>query len=140
MIRISRFTSALFLAAAASLCSGCDLPNFTPDENEEADPGIWNGRPIKNWILEYNDPATHDDAKAYLDKLGPEDKDLVPALIPLLKDEDPLVRRDAAMLLGQIGPEAKDALEPLSEAFVDPDKRVLRESLKASHRIMAMKP
>jgi hypothetical protein len=128
------------MAASVSFCSGCDLPNFTPDESEEADPGIWNGKPIKHWMLEYNDSATRSDAKAYLDKLGPEDKDLVPALIPLLKDEDPLVRRDAAMLLGQIGPDAKDALEPLSEAFVDPDKRVLKESLKASHRIMSLKP
>jgi hypothetical protein len=122
-----------------ALC-GCDVPNLSPDESDQADPGVWNGRPIKEWIVASNDPATRDYAKGYLDQFGPEDKDLVPVLIALLKDENADVRLGAAKLLGQIGPDAKDALEPLADACVDPDKRVLKEIITASKRIMTLKP
>jgi len=130
------------LAAIAVVACGCDVPDLSPDESDQVDPGIWNGKPIKSWILESKDEATRDSAKAYLDQVGPEDKNLVPALIALLKDPDAAVRRGAARLLGQIGPNAKDALEPLGDAAVDPDrdKGVLKEVINASRRIMAAKP
>jgi hypothetical protein len=142
MIQASRWAGGVFLAAATIVLAGCDVPNLAPEETEEVDPGIWHGKPIKNWILEKSDEATRDQANSYLDQLGPEDKDLVPALIPLLKDENPVVRRGAAKLLGQIGPDAKDALEPLADAIVDPDKDkgVLREVLTARKRIETLKP
>lgn len=142
MSRAHRLTGGFILAAAAVVLGGCELPDLSPDESDMVDPGIWNGKPIKTWILETKDEATRDSAKAYLEQVGPEDKDLVPALIPLLKDEDPVVRRNAAKLLGQIGPNAKDALEPLGDAAVDPDrdKGVLKEVITASRRIMTMKP
>ena len=142
MSRTFRFAGGLLLAAAVFFLTGCEVPDLSPDESDRVDRGIWNGKPIKNWILESKDEATRDSAKAYLDQVGPEDKNLVPALIPLLKDEDPAVRRGAARLLGQIGPNAKDALEPLADAAVDPDrdKGVLKEVINASRRIMTLKP
>jgi hypothetical protein len=142
MIQASRWAGGLLLAAAVVVLAGCDVPNLSPDESDEVDPGIWNGKPIKQWILDKEDEATRDQATSYLDLLGPEDKDLVPALIPLLKDPDPVVRRGAAKLLGQIGPDAKEALEPLADAVVDPDKDkwVLKEVLAARKRIETLKP
>jgi hypothetical protein len=142
MSRTYRFAGGLFLATAVIVLAGCDVPNLAPDESDQVDPGIWNGKPIKTWILESKDEATRDSAKAYLDQVGPADKDLVPALIPLLKDQDPAVRRGAARLLGQIGPNAKDALEALGDAAVDPDrdKSVLKEVITASRRITTVKP
>lgn len=140
MIRMTRLACGLVLLAGIVILVGCDVPNLAPDDTEEIDPGMWYGRPIKQWILDKNDEDLKDNAKAYLDLVGPEDKDLVPALIPLLKDEDPVVRRGAVKLLGQIGPNAKEALEPLEDSITDPDKMVLKETLVARKRIMGLAP
>jgi HEAT repeat protein len=113
---------------------------LAPEENEQADPGIWYGRPVKQWIVDQQEPDLRENATVYLDLVGPQDADLVPALVALLKDDDPVVRRGAAHLLGQIGPNAKDALEAIDEAIEDSDKGVLREALLAHKRITGLKP
>ena len=140
MIPTSRLVCGLFMLASAVALAGCDIPNLASDEGEQVDPGMWYGRPIKQWMLDAEDPDLSDQAKPYLARVGPQDKELVPALIALLSDEDPTVRRGAAKLLGQIGPPAKDALPALEEAVSDPDKEVLREVLVANKRIMGLKP
>jgi hypothetical protein len=140
MIRGLRLAYGLFMLASAVALAGCDIPNLASDESKQADPGMWYGKPIKQWMLDVEDPDLSEQARPYLDRVGPQDKDLVPALIALLSDEDSTVRRGAARLLGQIGPPAKDALPALEEAISDPDKGVLREVLAAHKRIMGLKP
>ena len=140
MRRIARVLYCTVLFTGLVTVSGCTIPSLAADDTEEVDPGIWHGRPIKHWIKERYDESTADYAKAILDQVGPEDKDLVPALRTLLKNDDPKVRRIAVRLLGQIGPNAKDALEQLDELIVDPDKIVLKEVLGAKKRIMGLSP
>src|SRR5262245_23537315 len=107
MIRMLRLAYGLVLLAGVVALIGCDVPNLAPDETEEVDPGMWFGRPIRLWILDKKDDDLKENAKAYLDRVGPEDKDLIPALLYLLKnDEDAVVRAGAVKLLGQIGPAA----------------------------------
>ena len=140
MIRMTKLACGLLMLVSITALTGCDIPNLTPEEGEQVDPGIWYGKPIKQWILDVEDLDLSEQTKPYLDRLGPQDKELVPALIALLSDEDPVVRRGAARLLGQIGPSAKDALPALDEAISDPDKEVLHEVLVAHKRIMGLKP
>jgi hypothetical protein len=140
MVPTSKLACGLFVLASVLAFAGCDIPSLAPDETEQADPGMWYGRPIKDWMLDVNQPDLTEQTKPYLDLVGPQDKELVPALIALLSDEDPIVRRGAARLLGQIGPPAKDALPALDEAISDPDRDVLREVLSANKRINGVKP
>jgi hypothetical protein len=140
MIQISRLACGLLVLTSVMAVAGCDIPNMAQEEVEQPDPGMWYGKPIEQWMLDVEQPDFRDQAQPYLDRVGPQDKELVPALIALLTDEDPVVRRGAARLLGQIGPAAKDALPALDEAISDPDRRVLREVLVAHKRIMGLKP
>jgi hypothetical protein len=132
----------LFLVGALAL-TACDV-SLAPDEGDQVDEGIWQGKPIKQWLLleksEKEEDGTSAYAKPYLDQIGPEETDLLPALKALLKDEEPYVRRGAARLIGQIGPNAKDAMEALEESMVDPDKGVVKETLAARKRIRGLKP
>lgn|SRR5262249_39070189 len=132
------FCRLIFLLGFLAL-AGCEVPNLTPDESDEPDPGIYRGQPIKQWIIEQKDEGTRDRAKATLDMVGPDDKDLVPALTALLKDDDPVVRSGACKLLGQIGPNAKEALQDLEETFLDADIIVSRDAMKAYRRVMPLR-
>lgn len=114
---------------------GCDIPNLSPDEADPAELGEWRGKPIRQWILDLKDEALKPVASQTLAQLGPDDKDMVPTLIALLKDDDRIVRGGACRLLGQIGPKAKDALKPLDDLIIDPDKMVRMECLYARKRI-----
>ncbi|HMF12701.1 MAG TPA: HEAT repeat domain-containing protein [Gemmataceae bacterium] len=140
MIRITQLASGFLACTVVIALAGCDVPSLATDETEQADPGIWYGSPVKQWILDEKEPELREQAKAYLDSIGSQQKELVPALVALLKDDDAYVRRGAARLLGQIGPNAKDALEPLEEALQDADKGVTKEVLRAYKRILALKP
>jgi hypothetical protein len=113
---------------------GCDI-DLNPDEAGPAELGEWRGKPIRQWILELKDEATKDRASRTLAQLGPDDREMVPTLIALLKDDDRIVRGGACRLLGQIGPKAKDALKPLDDLIIDPDKMVRQECLWARKRI-----
>jgi len=138
MIRISKLACGL---ASILVLAGCDIPSLAPDESPQADPGIYYGRPVKDWLLDQKDKELRDQAKQYLDRVGPQDKDLVPALVPLLREDDPVVRAGAARLLGQIGPDAKDALEGIDDATADEnDKDALQALVGARKRIMGVKP
>jgi HEAT repeat protein len=107
---------------------------LVPEEPGPED-GVWRGQPLRQWILELKDEATKDRASRTLAQLGPDDKDMVPTLVALLKDDDRIVRGGACRLLGQIGPKAKDALKPLDDLIIDPDKMVRQECLWARKRI-----
>src|SRR5262249_19843336 len=114
---------------------GCDIPNLTPDEPDPAELGVWQGKQLKQWILDLKDEATKQNASRILGQFGPEDKDMIPTLVALLKDDDRIVRPGACRLLGQIGPKAKDAMKALDDLLVDPDKLVRIECLYARKRI-----
>jgi hypothetical protein len=138
MIRIAKLACGL---AGILVLAGCDVPSLAPDESQQADPGIYHGKPVKDWFLDRKDPDQREQADQYLDRVGPQDKDLIPALVPLLKDDEPVVRSGAARLLGQIGPDAKDALDAIDEATGDETNRAVLQSLVgARKRIMGLKP
>jgi HEAT repeat protein len=124
------FGAILLLAPLGLL--GCDVSLATEEAPEEV---MWQGRPVRQWLIELWDEATIKNAQASLGLIGPDEKDMVPGLIDLLKDDDRRVRAGACRLLGQIGPKAKDALKPLDELLVDPDKMVRVECLYARKRI-----
>jgi HEAT repeat protein len=138
MIRTAKLACGL---AGILVLVGCDVPSLAPDETQQVDPGIYYGRPVKDWFLDRKDADLREQADQYLERVGPQDKDLIPALVPLLKDDDPLVRSSAARLLGQIGPDAKDSLEAIDEATADETNRaVLQALVGARKRIMGLKP
>jgi hypothetical protein len=145
MKRTILFPCRLSLLLGALLLAACDV-SLVPEESDQADEGIWQGKPIKQWLLQQKmemeeDGEANGFAKTVLDQVGPEETELVPALVQLLKnDDDPFVRSGAARLLGQIGPNAKDATEALEDALVDPDKGVLKATLTAQKRIAGLKP
>jgi HEAT repeat protein len=61
------------------------------------------------------------------------DKEIVPHMISLLKDDEWEMRRGAAWILGKLGPEAKEAVPALTEALNDSNAAVrtkAEESLK----------
>jgi len=57
--------------------------------------------------LKDQNEAVRTEAAHALEKIGPEAKTAVPALIEALKDEDKNVRQEAANALGKIGPKAR---------------------------------
>jgi HEAT repeat protein len=118
--------------------AGCDV-SLATDDTENEDQGYWRGKPIKQWLLDLKDETTKRNAQVNLADFGPDDKDMVPALVALLKDDDRIVRGGACRLLGQIGPKAKDAMKDLDDVLVDPDKMVRMECLYARKRIRNLK-
>jgi WD40 repeat protein len=70
-----------------------------------------------------------------LRQIGPLDKDSVPRLVPLLKDQAVAFRRYAAEALGQIGPAARPATAALTAALQDADAAVARHAARALGQI-----
>jgi HEAT repeat protein len=72
-------------------------------------------------MVQSSDPAVQLDGLRILatmgPTLGPQAKEVVPVLIPALKNPHPGVRLAAANALGEMGPEAKDAVPALAEAL-----------------------
>src|SRR5229473_1286223 len=99
MIRASRWAGGVCLAAAVTFLAGCDVPNLAPDETDEVDPGIWNGKPIKQWILQKNDEAISDQADSYQDQSGRGQGG---------QRTEAATRGQATSYLDQLGPEDKD--------------------------------
>jgi phosphotransferase system HPr-like phosphotransfer protein len=132
------FLSGLLCLLGLLALTGCDLPNLSSGYNDGPDPAVYRGQPVKQWITELADDRTREGANINLSQLGPDDKELVPGLVALLKDSDPGVRRGACRLLGQIGANARDALEDLEEAFNDADIGVRKEAIRAYRRVMPM--
>lgn len=62
-------------------------------------------------------------------------KEIVPAMISLLKDNEWEMRRGAAWILGKVGPEAKDAVPALTEALKDPNPAVQTRAKEALQKI-----
>jgi HEAT repeat protein len=114
--------------------AGCDV-NLAVEDPDPAELGIWREKLLRQWLLNLKDEGRRGVASQTLATFGPDDKDMVPTLIALLKDDDRIVRAGACRLLGQIGPKAKDAMKPLDDLLVDPDKLVRIECLYARKRI-----
>src|SRR5207253_1851196 len=98
-------------------------------DKEEA---VYRGKPTSFWIvqLEDHDPTYRQDAVQALEKIGPLELSVVPALGRMLKDRDPLVRVGAARALGQFGTEAQPALAALL-ATLDDDNHFVRNNIVA---------
>jgi len=62
-------------------------------------------------------------------------KEIVPAMITLLKDDVWEMRRGAAWILGKLGPEAKDAVPALTEALNDSNPEVRTRAAAALKKI-----
>ena len=62
-------------------------------------------------------------------------QEIVPYIIPLLKDDDWEMRRGAAGTLGMLGPEAKDAVPALTKALNDPNPAVRMKAEEALKKI-----
>lgn len=77
------------------------------------------------------DPEVQARGALGLSQIGPEAKDAVPELIPLLKSRNALARQNAGVALAAIGPEAKDAVSGLTEALKDSEWAVRRQSAMA---------
>jgi len=64
--------------------------------------------------------------------MGPE---IVPYIVPLLKDQEWEMRRGGAWLLGKVGPDAEDAVPALTEALNDSNAAVRMKAAEALKRI-----
>jgi HEAT repeat protein len=63
-------------------------------------------------------------------------QEIVPYIIPLLKDDDWEMRRGGAWLLGKVGPDAKDAVPALTEALNDTNAAVRMKAAEAIKKIV----
>ena len=74
------------------------------------------------------DPEVQARGAFALSRRGPEARDAVPELIPLLKSQAALTRQNAALALAAIGPDAKDAVPALTEELKDSEWAVRRQA------------
>jgi HEAT repeat protein len=91
-------------------------------DKEEA---VYRGKPTRFRMvqLEDHDPTYRQDAVQALEKFGPLEPSVVPAVGRMLKHRDPLVRVGAARALGQFGTEAQPALAALLATLDDDNVR-----------------
>ena len=85
-------------------------------------------------LLKHDYYKVSNSAAFALGKIGPQTKEVVPALIQALKD-DFGPRSAAATALGEIGPDAKDAVPALVEALKDENINVRRYAAGALGQI-----
>ena len=85
-------------------------------------------------LLKHDYYKVSNSAALALGKIGPQTKEVVPALIQALKD-DFGPRSAAATALGEIGPEATEAVSALVEALEDYDSEVGQRAAKALKKI-----
>jgi hypothetical protein len=113
--------------------SGCELGSY----EDEDDLPTYRGQAVKQWIQELKGPNETKARRAQvnLNEMGPEDREVVPALIPLVDDQDKFVRITALKLLGQIGPNAKKAQQAIDNAILDKDREVVQAAIRASMRV-----
>lgn len=88
------------------------------------------------------DPKRRSKALALVQRMGPQAKECVPALIKLLgqKSEDASASQDEAigqvlMALGAVGPDAAEAVDPISESLHSKDAQVVGAACYALGRI-----
>jgi HEAT repeat protein len=74
-----------------------------------------------------------------LGAIGPQTKEVVPALVRALADSEWFVRQSAAVALGRIGPAAKEALPALTKALRDEREQVRTAASDAIQDIKAEK-
>ena len=119
------------------LFSGCE-----GSYEDEDDLPTYRGKPVKQWILDLKGDKDYRKrmAKRNLDAMGPDDKDVVPALIVLVSDDDKFVRVTALKLLCQIGPNAKKALPAVDNATLDKERDVLQAAVQARMQIYGGRP
>lgn len=92
-------------------------------------------------LLKDNAPFTRLEAAEALGRRGDDAKDVVPALVAVVKqDKDLFVRRGAAVALGELGPRAKDAVPELvalllQNQFNEIERVIGREASVALARI-----
>ncbi len=123
-----------WLACCILALAGCNKPDPVDSENY-----LVEGRALGSWLDQLrddpDDPGNVQEVLEVLQKLGPEDKDAVPALVAALKDESPIVRLIAVKSLGQIEPTGKEVEYAVAKAMEDKDERVSRAAIRASGKI-----
>ena len=85
-------------------------------------------------LLKHDYYKVSNSAAEALGKIGPQTKEVVPALIQALKD-DFGPRSSAATALGEIGPDAKEAVPALAEALKDENYYVRENAAEALEKI-----
>jgi HEAT repeat protein len=123
-----------WIACCLVALAGCNKPDPVDSESY-----IVEGRTISSWLTQLREDP--DDDGNYLEvwealsKMGPEDKEAVPALVAALQDENPKVRWVVVRCIGQIEPVGKDVEYAVARAMEDKDTRVSRAAIQASGKI-----
>jgi HEAT repeat protein len=110
--------------------------------HRKREPVMAHGKPTAHWIeeLKQTDPKARKKAVDALGAIGKADREAIPALIGMVKDdEDATVRDQAVLALLTIGPDAKDSIPALTEAQNDKDATVRTHATKALERIRGNK-
>ncbi|HSQ55264.1 MAG TPA: HEAT repeat domain-containing protein [Gemmata sp.] len=103
----------------AAGCRGGKLPTFQDEGKSVAD---------YRAMLSDRDPDVQARGAFGLSRLGPEARDAVAELVPLLKSPVALTRQNAALALAAIGADARDAVPALTEALRDAEWAVRRQA------------
>src|SRR5262245_19977436 len=120
--RPRRWRVPVGLLVGLFLVTGCRGPSRPTlrDEGKSADE--------LRAMLADGDPEVQARGALGLSRLGPEARDAVPELIPLLKGQTPLTRQNAALALAAIGAGASAAVPALTEALKDSEWAVRRQA------------
>src|SRR5438132_4358963 len=97
----------------------------------------YQGRETGFWLrqLKDSDPIYRQEAIQALEKIGPGESSVVPALAGMLKDRVALVRVGAANALRAIGPEARPILPSLLAALSDDNQFVRANAIATLGKI-----
>jgi HEAT repeat protein len=123
----------LLLCCTLLALTGCQ-PGTGGDPMAECD---FEGRDFHQWVtqLQDEDDYLRREATAAMERIGPENKDTVPALTRMVKHPNAEVRWLAVRALGRIGNDAKKAHKEVANAMNDKDRRVRTAAIKAIYLI-----
>lgn len=95
------------------------------------------GKSFEQWVAQLQDQDAYmrREATAAMERIGPNDKEAVPALAVMVRHPNANVRWLAVRALGRIGNDAKKAHKEVANAMNDKDRRVRKDAIKSIYLI-----